>query len=412
MSYKLLINIGQLVGVSSTQNPLRGNDLKNLSIIENAWLLVENDRIHSFGSMQQMTVVVKPEQVIDINQQTILPTWVDSHTHLVYAESREAEFVQKIQGATYAEIAASGGGILNSASKIAQIDEEELYERSQIRLNELIKLGTGAIEIKSGYGLSTEDELKMLRVIKRLKEVNDIPIKATFLGAHAYPLKFKENHSAYIDLIIHEMLPEIERLKLADYMDVFCEKGFFEIEESRRLLNAGLKHGLVPKIHANQLNCFGAVELGVELGAVSVDHLESMDDASIKALGGSTTIGTLLPGAAYFLRMSYPPARDLINAGAVLALASDFNPGSCPSGNMNQMVSMACIQMKLLPSEAINAATINGAFAMGVHQEVGSIAVGKKANLILYAKMPSLSYIPYSFGSNLIEAVMISGSFI
>lgn len=308
--------------------------------------------------------------------------------------------------------AAKGGGILNSASKIASATEEELFFSAQTRLNELIKLGTGAIEIKSGYGLSVEGELKMLRVIKQLKKVSPVPVKATFLGAHTYPVAYKENHQGYIDLIIHEMLPLIAKEGLADYIDVFCEDGFFSAAETETICKAGLEYGLKPKIHANQLNLSGGTQAGVKLGAVSVDHLETMDEDAIQTLANSSTIGTLLPTAAFFLRMPFQPARQLIDAGCAIALASDYNPGSSPSGNMNLVVAMSCIQMKMLPEEAINAATMNAAYAMEVENELGSITVGKKAHLIFTKKIPSLAYLPYAFGNNLIDRVMINGQFI
>jgi imidazolonepropionase len=313
---------------------------------------------------------------------------------------------------SYADIAAKGGGILNSAQKIAATSEGELLRLAQRRLQELIQLGTGAIEIKSGYGLSAEGELKMLRVIKKLKEISPIPVKATFLGAHTYPLQYKENHQGYIDLIINEMLPVIAKDKLADYIDVFCETGFFSPEETETICKAGMVYGLKPKIHANQLNLSGGTQTAVRLGALSADHLETMDDDAINTLAASNTIGTLLPTAAFFLRMPFQPARKLIDAGCAIALASDFNPGSSPSGNMNLVIAMSCIQMKMLPEEAINAATINGAFAIELQGELGSITIGKKANLIFTQPIPSLAYLPYSFGSNLIEKVMIGGEWI
>jgi imidazolonepropionase len=338
-----------------------------------------------------------------------LPAWCDSHTHLVFAASRENEFIDKIKGLSYAEIAAKGGGILNSAKKLQDTSEDQLFNLAWQRLEEVSKLGTGAIEIKSGYGLSVEGELKMLRVIKQLKEKSNLSIKATFLGAHTYPLAYKENHQGYINLITEEMLPVIAREQLADYIDVFCENGFFSPEETMLICKAGMAHGLKPKIHANQLTLSGGVQTGVQLGAVSVDHLETMDNDTIQLLAASNTIGTLLPTAAYFLRMPFQPARALIDAGCAIALASDYNPGSSPSGNMNMVVSMSCIQMKMLPQEAINAATINGAFAMELQAETGSIAVGKKANLIITKPVPSLAYLPYAFGANLVGQVMIKG---
>lgn len=410
---RVIQHIKQLVNTRTKSIVVRGAELSQLPIIENAFVVVENGMIQSYGSMHELTQEqISGAELIDAAGASVLPCWCDSHTHLVFAASREDEFVHKINGLTYAEIAAKGGGILNSASKIALASEDELYAQAMLRLQDLIKLGTGAIEIKSGYGLNTANELKMLRVIKRIKETAPIPVKASFLGAHTYPLEFKENHEGYIDQIVHEMLPVIAQEQLADYIDVFCEEGFFSVAETKRICEAGLAYGLKPKIHANQLHASGGVELGVDLGAVSVDHLETMNEAAIKALSQSTTIGTLLPTAAFFLRMPYQPARTLINANAIVALASDYNPGSSPSGNMNFVVALSCIQMKMLPEEAINAATINGAFAMQLENEVGSITVGKRANLLFTQPIPSLAYLPYSFGSNLIDKVMINGQFI
>ncbi len=411
----LIINIANLVNTRTTSKVLRGKDMADLPIINNAFLEIENGIIQHFGNMselnQEALSIPSDFSIYDAEGASILPAWCDSHTHLVFAASREDEFVDKINGLTYAEIAAKGGGILNSAKKIALFSESELYELALNRLNELIRLGTGAIEIKSGYGLDTANELKMLRVIKRLKENSPIPIKASFLGAHTYPIAFKENHQGYIQLIIEEMLPAIAQEQLADYIDVFCEDGFFSIDETEQICNAGKKYGLIPKIHANQLHASGGVELGVKLGALSVDHLETMNESAIQALSGSNTIGTLLPTAAFFLRMPFQPARQLMDANAALAIASDYNPGSSPSGNMNFVLSLSCIQMKMLPSEAINAATINGAYAMGLGAELGSITVGKKANLIFTKPIPSINYLPYAFGANLIDKVMINGAF-
>jgi len=406
-------HIKQLVNTRTNSIVLRGAELSQLPIIDNAFIVVENGIIQAYGSMHDLNAQhLQGAELIDAAGSSVLPCWCDSHTHLVYAASREEEFVHKINGLTYAEIAEKGGGILNSARKIAQATEDELYLEAMTRLQELMKLGTGAIEIKSGYGLNTTNELKMLRVIKRIKETAPIPVKASFLGAHTYPLEFKENHNGYIDQIIHEMLPVIAKEQLADYIDVFCEEGFFSVAETQLICEAGKAYGLKAKIHANQLHASGGVELGVKLGAVSVDHLETMNDTAIQALGASNTIGTMLPTAAFFLRMPYQPARTLINANAALALASDYNPGSSPSGNMNFVVALSCIQMKMLPEEAINAATINGAFAMELQDEIGSITVGKRANLIFTQSIPSLAYLPYSFGSNLIDKVMINGRFI
>ena len=407
----LITNIKQLVNVRKENELLRGTALTNLPILENAFLIIEDDKILDFGKLTSEIQELQFDEQIDANAATILPTYCDSHTHIVFAASRENEFVDKIKGFTYAEIAAKGGGILNSAAKLQSITEEELYQSSAQRLHQLIKLGTGAIEIKSGYGLNLEAEMKMLRVIKRLKENFPISIKATFLGAHAFPLNYKENKEAYVDLIINEMIPVIAKENLANYIDVFCEQGFFSIEQTKKVCEAGIEAGLKVKLHANQLSSSGAVELGVQLNALSVDHLEIMDLNAIHTLAQSNTIGTLLPTAAFFLRMNFQPARQLIDAGCAIALASDFNPGSSPSGNINLVNSMSCIQMKMLPEEVINASTINGAFAMEVEDEVGSITVGKKANLIFTKPIPSLAYLQYSFGENLIDKVMINGKF-
>lgn len=409
----LITNIRLLVNTRESNSLLRGKALAQLPCIENAFIIIDDGIISAIGKMEDLTS--SQSQIpnsINASSATILPAWCDSHTHLVFAASREEEFVYKLKGMSYAEIAAKGGGILNSARKLNAMNEDELYNLAWERLHQLIKLGTGAIEIKSGYGLSVEGELKMLRVIKRLKETSPVPVKATFLGAHTYPVEYKENHQGYIDLIINKMLPVIGKEKLADYNDVFCEDGFFSAAETEMICRAGMQYGLKPKIHANQLNLSGGVQTGVKLNAVSVDHLETMDDDAIQSLAGSNTIGTLLPTAAFFLRMPFQPARQIIDAGCAVALASDFNPGSSPSGNMNLVIAMSCIQMKMLPEEAINAATINGAFAMELQDEVGSITVGKKANLIFTKPIPSLAYLPYSFGSNLIDKVMINGQFI
>ena len=406
----LISNIKQLVGVREETKLLKGKELSVLPSIENAYLIIEEGLIAEYGSMQNFKLQTSNFKLtIDATDQFILPCWCDSHTHLVFAASREEEFVDKIKGMSYEEIAAKGGGILNSAKKLNAMSEGELFDISWKKLNEVIKLGTGAIEIKSGYGLSVEGELKMLRVIKRLKEVSPIPIKATFLGAHTYPVEYRENHMGYIDLIINEMLPVIAKEKLADYIDVFCENGFFSPEETETICKAGMRQGLKVKIHANQLNFSGGVEIGIKLNAVSVDHLETVNGDIINKLANSQTIGTLLPTAAFFLRMPFQQARQIIDAGCAIALASDYNPGSSPSGNMNLVVAMSCTGMKMLPEEAINAATLNGAFAMELQNETGSVTVGKKANLIFTRPISSLAYIPYAFGSDLIDKVMING---
>ena len=409
----LFTNIHTLVNTRESNTLLRGSELSQLLYINDAYLIVENDVIAEYGKMENLRFAVTDFELrYNCTGQFILPSWCDSHTHLVFAGSRENEFVDKIKGLSYAEIAARGGGILNSARKLNETSEEELFKQSYKRLEEVIKLGTGAIEIKSGYGLSVEGELKMLRVIKRLKNTTKVPIKATFLGAHSFPEPYKDDHEGYIRLIIDEMLPVIGKEKLADYIDVFCEQGFFSPEETERICISGMQYGLKPKIHANQLNASGGVQAGVKLKAVSVDHLETMDEDAIATLSGSSTIGTLLPSAAFFLRMPFQPARKLIDSGCAIALASDYNPGSSPSGNMNLVVALSCIQMRMLPEEAINAATLNGAYAMALQNEVGSITVGKKANLILTQPIPSLAYLPYSFGNNLIDKVMLGGEWV
>jgi len=406
----LITNIKQLVAARTENKLLRGKELAELPTIDNAYLIVEAGMIAEYGSMAQFrNSKFEIRNSVDATGQFVLPCWCDSHTHLVFAASREEEFVDKIKGISYAEIAAKGGGILNSAKKLNEKSEDELFNLAWKRLEEISTLGTGAVEIKSGYGLTVEGELKMLRVIKKLKEKSNLSIKATFLGAHTYPLEYKENHQGYIDLIIKEMLPIIAKEKLADYIDVFCETGFFSPEETETICMAGMSYGLKPKIHANQLSLSGGVEVGLKMNAVSVDHLEVMDDKTMGLLSISETIGTLLPTAAFFLGMPFQPARKLIDTGCAIALASDYNPGSSPSGNMNLVVAMSCIQMKMLPEEAINAATINGAYAMELQNDVGSITVGKKANLIFTKPISSLAYLPYSFGSNLIDKVMING---
>ncbi|RYD97252.1 MAG: imidazolonepropionase [Sphingobacteriales bacterium] len=406
----LITNIWQLVNTRSINAPLRGPALAELPILDDAYLIVENGRIAAFGPMAELHY--KPDafrEHIDAAGGSVLPAWVDSHTHLVFAGSREAEFVDKIKGLSYADIAARGGGILNSARKLNETSEEELFRQSWGRLQEVMRLGTGTIEIKSGYGLTVEGELKMLRTARRLRERSGIDIRTTFLGAHSFPPEYREDREGYIRLIIEVMLPRIASERLADYIDVFCEEGFFTPDQTIRICTAGKQHGLVPRLHANQLAVSGGVQAGIEVDAISVDHLESMDDAATTALAASDTIGTLLPTAAYFLRMPFQPARKLVDAGCAIALASDFNPGSSPSGNMNGVVSMACIGMKLLPEEAINAATTNAACALGLQHEVGSIAVGKKAHFILTKPIPSLAYLPYAFGSNLIQTVLLNG---
>lgn len=406
----LIKNIKSLLQVeqgTERKSRVYGKEMALLPQVENAWLLLEDGLIYSFGAMEDFNADAHTDEVIDASGRLVLPSWCDSHTHLVFAAPREQEFEDRIRGLSYAEIAARGGGILNSAKKLNETDESRLFDQSLERLHQVIAQGTGAIEIKSGYGLCLEGELKMLRVIRRLKEQSPIPIKASFLAAHAFPPEFKENHRGYIDLIINEMLPRVAGEGLADYMDSFCEQGFFSVDETARLLEAGLQYGLKPKIHANQLHRSGGVQVGVKYNAISVDHLESMGEEEIEALRGSNTIPTLLPGAAFFLAMHYQPARLLIDAGLPVALASDYNPGSCPSGNMNFLLSLACTQLKMTPEEAINAQTINGAAAMELEQQLGTIAPGKKASLILTQPVSSVAYLPYSFGENWIERVIV-----
>jgi imidazolonepropionase len=419
MSATIIINIQQLVNVREQSNLLFGEQMAGLPCIENAFVLIEDGVIAEYGAMYELEIKVPqlPKDIIDAQDCFVLPSWCDSHTHIVFAASRESEFIDKIKGISYAEIAARGGGILNSAQKLNDASEDELFNQAWKRLEEVSKLGTGAIEIKSGYGLTVEGELKMLRVIKRLKEKSSLLIKSTFLGAHTYPIQFKENHSGYIDSIINEMLPVIAHDKLADYIDVFCETGFFSPEEMETICKAGMTYGLKPKLHVNQLNSIGGIEMGLHLKAISLDHLETLTSEEINRLGNqkiqsNQTICTLLPTAAFFLRMGFPNARALMDAGCAIALASDFNPGSSPSGNMNLVLSMACIQMKMLPEEAINATTLNGAFAMELGNQAGSITIGKKANLIFTKPIASLAYLPYAFGSNLIDKVMINGEYV
>jgi imidazolonepropionase len=408
MATQIFTNISLLAGIGVHSGFVRGENLCNLTLLQNAYLIMEDDVIADYGEMKNYNGIRN-----DVAAGTIiLPAWCDSHTHLVFAGSRENEFIDKIKGLSYAEIAAKGGGILNSAKKLNATSEDELFATAWKRLTEINKSGTGAVEIKSGYGLTVEGELKMLRVIKKLKQKSKTCIKATFLGAHAFPLEYKEDHEGYINKVIHEMLPVIGEEKLADYIDVFCEEGFFSPAEMKKICEAGKGYGLLPKLHVNQLNSIGGIETGIGLDALSLDHLETLTLQEIDLLGKYKGACTLLPAAAFFLRMPFPPARNLINAGAAVTLASDYNPGSSPSGNMNFVISLACIQMKMLPEEAVNAATINGACAMEIEKDYGSIAVGKKANLIFTQPVPSLSYLPYSFGTDLIDKVMIGGSFI
>lgn len=410
MPTQIFTNIRCLVNTRESSGFLRAGELAILPKVDNAYIIVEGDTISDFGKVNNLRFAKEGIAVPD--NTFVLPCWCDSHTHLVFAESREEEFIEKIKGLSYEEIAAKGGGILNSAEKVNSISEDELFNRSLKRLQQVGKLGTGAIEIKSGYGLTLEGELKMLRVIKKLREKSRFEIKSTFLGAHAFPAAYKENHEGYLDLLVNKMLPIIRREKLADYIDVFCEKGFFSSGEMNTICEAGKQFGLKPKLHVNQLHSIGGIEAGVQEKALSLDHLETLTDNEIELLGKFEGASTLLPTAAFFLRTAMPPARKLIDAGAAVTLASDYNPGSSPSGNMNFVVSLSCIQMKMLPEEAINSATINGAAAVEIGKDYGSIAVGKKANLIFTKPISSLAYLPYSFGENLIDKVMIKGDFI
>lgn len=406
---KLFTNIKELVQVREPSlKKVSGKEMKELPVIANAWLLTENGKISDFGKMESIPEIPNI-QPIDLNGQIILPAWCDSHTHLVYAGNREQEFVDRINGLTYEEIANRGGGILNSARTLQETSEEETYRQSALRLEEVIKLGTGAIEIKSGYGLTKEAELKMLRVINRLKKNYEIPIKATFLGAHAIPKEFNKNGSAYIDYVIKEILPEVSEQGLAEYIDIFCEKGYFNVKDTENLLSAAKNYGLIPKIHVNQFNAIGGVKTGANYGALSVDHLEVMEAEDIAVLKNSETMPVALPGCSLFLGIPYTPARKIIDEGIPLAIATDYNPGSAPSGNMNLVVSLACIKMNMTPEEAINAATINAAYAMGLEATHGSISKGKAANFIITKPIPSYAYLPYSFGSNHIAEVYING---
>ncbi|MEO6869264.1 MAG: imidazolonepropionase [Ginsengibacter sp.] len=410
MATQIFTNISLIANTRKGKGFIRGKELSNLPSIENAYVIIEDDIIAELGKMENLRF--SKENYCLKDNTIVLPCWCDSHTHIVFAASREEEFIDKIKGLSYAEIASKGGGILNSAKKLNEASEGELFNSAWKRLKEISKLGTGAVEIKSGYGLTVEGELKMLRVIKKLKEKSPLKIKSTFLGAHAFPVEYKENHKAYIDSIINEMLPVIAKENLADYIDVFCENGFFSAEEMTTICVAAKNFRLKPKLHVNQLNNIGGIEAGISLGALSLDHLENLTDNNISMLGNFNGASTLLPTAAFFLNMPLQRARSLINEGAAVTLASDYNPGSSPSGNMNFVFSLSCIQMRMLPEEALNAATFNGACAMEIEENYGSIAIGKKANLIFTQPVPSLAYLPYSFGKNSIDKVMINGSFV
>lgn len=405
----LITNIKELLQVRENYIlKVSGAEMAVLPTIKNAFLLLKDDLIADFGSMEDLPEIAA-DITIDATGKIVLPSWCDSHTHIVYAGNREQEFVDRINGMTYEEIANRGGGILNSAKKLNETTEEEIYNQSKTRLEEVMRLGTGAVEIKSGYGLTVEGELKMLRVIRQLSQNYPITIKATFLGAHAFPTAFKDNKKAYIDCIINEMLPEIAKNKLADFIDAFCETGYFSVEEMEQIMEAGIQFGLKPKIHVNQFNSIGGIQAGVKYNAFSVDHLEIMNPEDIEALKNTETMPVALPSCSYFLSIPYTPAREMIAAGLPLALATDYNPGSTPSGNMNFVVATACIKMKMTPEEAINAATINGAYAMGISNTHGSITIGKKANLIITKEIPSYYQLPYAFGSNLIDSIILDG---
>ena len=405
----LFINIKELVQVRELDvMKVSGKNMSILPIIKNAFLIIKDNVIVDFGSMNKLGIK-KSDKVVDLTGKLVLPTWCDSHTHLVFADTREEEFVNRIKGLTYQEIAKRGGGILNSAKKLQIKPEIELFDDAEKRLKELIQNGTGAIEIKSGYGLSLESELKILRIIKKLKENFSIPIKATFLGAHAIPIKYKEKRADYIQLIIDKMIPEIAKEKLADYIDVFCEKGYFTSKETDQILKAGRKYGLIPKIHVNQFNSIGGVKVGVKNNALSVDHLEVLTDEDLNILSKSDTMPVALPSCSFFLGIPYTNARKLIDANIPLAIASDYNPGSSPSGNMNFVVSLACIKMRMTPEEAINAATINAAHALNLSDKIGSISKGKIANFIITKPIKSYSSVPYAFADNYVEKVYLSG---
>lgn len=405
----LITNIKSLVQVEQTPRiAVCGQDMSSINCIDNAYLIIEDDKIADFGTMSQLQDT-NADKIIDAKNRFVLPSFCDSHTHLVYSGSREIEYIDKIKGLSYEEIAKRGGGILNSAKRLQQASEEELYEDAMQRLEEIKSYGTGAVEIKSGYGLTTEAELKMLRVIKKLKENSPLTIKANFLGAHGVPMEYRGKQDKFVDLVIDEMIPRVVEEGLADFIDVFCDTGFFSVEETDRMLFAGVKNGLIPKIHANELDYSGGIQVGVKYNALSVDHLECVGEAEIQCLKASQTMPTILPGAAFFLNMPYSPARTMINAGLPVAMASDFNPGSSPSGNMQMVLTFACVNYKLTPQEALNATTINSAYAMGISETHGSIARGKQANFYITKDIPTIEYIPYYYGTNKVERVFLNG---
>lgn len=410
MSKILIKNIKGLVGVyENSPLLLAGSGMKNLPIKSDAWLAIEDGIIADFGEMSEWPGISdwRDLEVIDANGKFVLPAWCDSHTHIVYAGSRVSEFVDRIHGLSYEEIAARGGGILNSAKKLQAASEEELFESAWHRLNDVMSMGTGAVEIKSGYGLTMESELKMLRVIRSLQKKHPLTIKATFLGAHAFPTEYKNNPDAYIDLLVNEMIPEVGQQSLAEFIDVFCEKNYFTVEQTDRVLEAGVKHGLRPKTHVNQFNSIGGVAVSVKHNALSVDHLELITDEDIEALRGTSTMPVALPGCSFFIKIPYTPARKIIDTGLPLALATDFNPGSTPSGNMNLVNSLACIYMNMTPEEVVNASTINGAYAMNISETHGTIAIGKKASIIITEPLESIGELMYSFGKTKIERVIV-----
>ncbi len=411
MADLLITHIKGLVQVrEATPAPVSGAAMNELPILQDAFVAIEDGRISSFGPMHTLPSTLTANESIMATGRFVFPSFVDSHTHLVYAASREEEFVMKLKGATYADIAAKGGGILNSAAKLRAMSEEELFQRSLPRAWEIIATGTGAVEIKSGYGLTVADEMKMLRVARRIGQETPLTVKTTFLGAHAVPKE--HNKEKYIQLVIEEMIPAVATEKLADYIDVFCEQGFFTVEETIRIVEAGKKYGMRPRIHANQLHRSGGVQAGVKTGAISVDHLENVGDEEIQLLKNSGTMPTALPGAAFFLNLSMPPARQMIAEGLPLAIASDYNPGSSPSGNMPLMISLACIRMKMTPEEAMNAATMNTAYALDLLQTHGSITIGKQANLFITKPIPSVAYVPYAYGASLVDTAILDGKVI
>lgn len=408
----LFKNIKQLLQIRGPEvRKVAGKAMAELPVLENAFLVTENDRIADFGPMEQLPGI-EVDLEVDALGKMLLPAWCDSHTHLVYSGNREKEFVDRIRGLSYEEIAARGGGILNSAHQLDLSSEDEIFEQSSKRLEEIMQLGTGAVEIKSGYGLNTEAELKMLRVIKQLADSYPIEIKATFLGAHAFPEPFRDSPDKYVDLICDEMIPKVSEDQLAEFIDVFCEKGYFSVDQTRKIMEKGKEFGLVPKIHVNQFNSIGGIQAATESEALTVDHLEVMSDEDFRDLERSQVMPVALPSCSYFLSIPYTPGREIIDRGMALAIATDFNPGSTPSGNMNFALATACIKMRLTPEEGINAATINGAYAMNLSHSLGSITRGKLANLILTKEIPSYGFLPYAFGSNLIEKVMIKGKFL